>query len=191
MPIIETSCATTLLESEALRLLNLRTRIGHGHDDVSSAYSEFMSNDGDFLRTYLGDGGLLATYREWRRDINKLLAETQGIGGRPPRYMPGWRDDDPLALTKHNRRLLAEFGLREAMKRVYHRHNGETSVHQEAPNVGRETWQGGGSFDYGAVLSDWASRYGLASSQRVSQPPGVSSEILPPTGPTGSPVGEH
>lgn len=145
----------------AVRKLNVRADVEYD-GDIDRAFQEFTQVDG-FIRRYFSSEGLLPIYREYRRDINKLLAQSQSIGGRPPRYMPDWRNDDPLALTKHNRRLLAEFGLREAMKRVYGRHNGQTGVHQEAPNVGRETWQGSGAYDYGAVLSGWAGRYGLVS----------------------------
>ena len=190
MPQINPSCATTELDRVALQMLHVRATIQY-QGNLDASFLEFTAPGGDFIRRYVGALGLLDLYREHKRDINYLLSQAQGIGGRPPSVMPDWRNDDPLALTKHNRRLLAEFGLREAMKRVYGRHNGQTGVHQEAPNVGWETWQRGGSFDYGAVLSGWASGSGLAGTGRVPTSSGVSSEILPPTGPTGSPVGEH
>lgn len=192
MPQIDPSCATTPLELMAIRKLNVRAEVEY-IGDIDRAFQEFTQVDG-FMRTYFVSphhDGLLRLYREYRRDINKLLAEAQGIGGRPPSVMPEWRNDDPLALTKRNRRLLAEFGLREAMKRVYERHNGQTGVHQEAPNVGRETWQGRWTGNFGSVFADWNSRPELASIGWVSAPPSVPQPVLQTTGPTGSPVGEH
>ncbi len=181
MPLIQSNCATTPLEEQARYYLNLNAEHGY-NGDMASSYQQLANNGGHYLDEYLGEGLLLTSYREYRRDINKLLAEAQGIGGRPPGIMPLWDGSDPLALKKHNRRLLAKFGLSEAMKRVYHRHNGENRVHQETADMEREVWQGRWAIDYGSVLPDWLSRPELASTQWLSEPSGLSSPVLPTTG---------
>lgn len=201
MPLIQSSCATTRLEERALRVLNLRAEVGH-NGNVDTAFLEFTAPDGVFLCSYFTAiamsaahrpiDGLLNIYREYRRDINYLLSYELRIGRRPPAVMPQWSEEDPLALKKHNRRLLAEFGMREAMKRVFGRHtNGQTSVHQETSDMGRQVWAGRWAVDTGSVYAMSGGGSGLASTRWIPAEPALPPAVLPPTGSTGSPVGEH